>query len=418
MMTTKHIRHYIPLLLTLLYGWLPTLLLAQETLTLEETLERAQANNLRIAEQILRLDRAKQLRGTAFDLSKTELSLSQDPTSGGGPDNGFTLSQSFEFPTIYLTKWKKLTAEKDLSESTLRLTRTEVKKEVTGIYYSLQHRQAVQEVLKRQEEVYQSFWDKASAKLKAGEVSRLEQLNAERLLRQHHLTMQANDQEIRALSISLQEWTNSDTPIRCAASTLDPIAAEGLPTQLRYEQTPFALADKQRTEVYRRALQLARQAYLPDLIVGIRRQWILDSYNPYGVERTPYDRGNMMGFEVGVSIPLFFGSTLAKDKAAKRDYEIAQLQAKQQSREMTLRYHTEYQALLRAQKALDYYQNEGSSSALEILRIAKVAYEAGNIGYLEYMQNQEAALELQLAHLNAINEYNQSIINLTYLLGK
>ena len=50
------------------------------------------------------VERAKALQGTAWEIDKTELSLSQDPTSGGSPDNALSLSQSIEFPTYYIAR--------------------------------------------------------------------------------------------------------------------------------------------------------------------------------------------------------------------------------------------------------------------------------------------------------------------------
>ena len=48
-------------------------------------------------------------------------------------------------------------------------------------------------------------------------------------------------------------------------------------------------------------------------------------------------------------------------------------------------------------------------------RLAQVSYENGEIGYIEYIQNQEAALGLHLNHLKAINDWQQAVITLNSL---
>ena len=93
--------------------------------------------NLTMKSGRISIERAKDLQGTAFNIEKTGFSLSQDPTSGGSPDNSISLSQSFDFPTVYTTRSKLLKAETNLERSNLEVTRNELVKEITGTYYQL-----------------------------------------------------------------------------------------------------------------------------------------------------------------------------------------------------------------------------------------------------------------------------------------
>ncbi len=56
--------------------------------------------------------------------------------------------------------------------------------------------------------------------------------------------------------------------------------------------------------------------------------------SPHGIHimstETGLKEGNFMGFEVGVGIPLFYGATKARIKAAKKDKEIAEYEIKQE----------------------------------------------------------------------------------------
>ena len=49
---------------------------------------------------------------------------------------------------------------------------------------------------------------------------------------------------------------------------------------------------------------------------------------------------------------------------------------------------------------------------------AQKSLENGAIDYVEYVQNVDQALELKLGYLNTLNEYNQAIIDLQYLIGE
>ena len=67
--------------------------------------------------------------------------------------------------------------------------------------------------------------------------------------------------------------------------------------------------------------------------------------------------------------------------------------------------------------SLDYYQNSGLPQAELILNNARKSFENGAIDYVEYFQGLDQALDVKLNHLIAMNGYNQSIIELEYLLG-
>ena len=86
-------------------------------MTLQECIDMALDNNLDMKAGTASVGKARDLQGTAFDMEKTSVTLSQDPTSGGSPDNGITVSQSFEFPTVYAARRKYLKAETAAAQS-------------------------------------------------------------------------------------------------------------------------------------------------------------------------------------------------------------------------------------------------------------------------------------------------------------
>ena len=167
---------------------LPLLLSAQEkTLTLQKCISMALDNNLDMKAGTVSVGKARDLQGTAFDMEKTSVTLSQDPTSGGSPDNGIKVSQSFEFPTVYAARRKYLKAETAAAQSRLAVTRNEVIRNVSSYYYTLLHQRRTIEILQAQDSVYGRFVSLASAKRKAGETGNLELINAERIYNENRI---------------------------------------------------------------------------------------------------------------------------------------------------------------------------------------------------------------------------------------
>ena len=159
----------------------------------------------------------------------------------------------------------------------------------------------------------------------------------------------------------------------------------------------------------------AQTGFLPSFSIGLRNQLVISGWNPYHVDRSSYDKGSFMGFEVGVGIPLFFGATKAKVKAARKDQEITTLYKQQAAK----RQHAAYQSLmsqyLAARNRVDYYEQTGNKRASEVSRIAQLSYENGEIGYIEYFNALKEAIDTRQKYAEAIHLYNQSVIDLQYL---
>ena len=70
------------------------------------------------------------------------------------------------------------------------------------------------------------------------------------------------------------------------------------------------------------------------------------------------------------------------------------------------------------QDALDFYEKTGLQQAGEILRIAQTAYSRGEIGYVEFLQNTAQALDTRLGYLDALHNYDRSVIEINHLKGQ
>ena len=67
---------------------------------------------------------------------------------------------------------------------------------------------------------------------------------------------------------------------------------------------------------------------------------------------------------------------------------------------------------------LQYYNSEGLQMAAILMTVADKSYKAGDISYVEFIQSISKAYEIQNNYLQTVNNYNQSAINLTYLISK
>jgi len=389
-----------------------------KAISLSECIEMAGRNNLTLRSGRIAVERAEALQGTAFDIDKTGISLSQDPTSGGSPDNALSFSQTFEFPTIYGARRKALKEETNLERSKLEVTRNELEKNVATSYYELLYTIERRRILSQQAELYKRFLFLANAKLNAGEAGRLEQMNAQRLSKENDIALSNAERDVQTAHYKLQLWLNTDEEINPMEDSLTVI--DGAELTLSYfnsSATPMAQVLNQQLKVSEKNLNVARQGFLPSISVGFSTQLLIKGFNPYDIERERFSKGNFMGFEVGVSVPLFFGGQRAKVKAAKHDISIAETQMQEQLQRLDKEYKTAYNEYLKAKQSLDYYRTEGKAQADELVRISQLSYEKGDIGYVEYVQNLQTAVNIRELCAAAKNDYNQAVITIKYLQG-
>lgn len=390
---------------------------AQELrLSIADCIHRVSKMNPDVMIAYAEADKARMLQSTAFDIDKTELSLSQDPTSGGSPDNALTISQSFDFPTVYTARHRYLKSQTIAQNANARIEQLNAERDVVIAYYDLVYALRVCDILAKQDSVYARFLQIAKARQSAGATSRLELINAQRAVDDGLIKRQsAHARHLMAMA-ELQRLIATDSIICPTDSVLTPIADLPTTTIFNFEQTSVADAYKAQTEMSKKSFLLARQMFLPQLSIGLRQQLLIKPFNPYNISREAFSKGSFMGFEIGIGIPLFWGSTRAKAKAARRDVEIQQMREQNAKIKMQAEYQNAMSEYRRASLALDYYHKQGATQAEEMTRLSQASYEAGEIGYVEYLQNQTTAFNLLIEQANAIKSYNQAIVKLKTLL--
>ena len=398
-----------------LFLFLPILVSAQSRqMTLQEVLAMAAERSLTLQRSRMEVDKTRILQGTAFHLDATSVSLSQDPTSGGSPDNAITVSQSFALPSVYSARRSLLKSETSAAQSRLAVSENELRREVSLAFYDLLYAQDVLHIYARQDSIYKKFNRVAEAKLGSGETGRLEQMNAIRLKQENDIKSDIAQRDFLTAQLQLMKWLNTDTlVIPFATATNELIFADH-----SIADVPLLTLAKSQEEVANRQLKLEKRNGLPTFSVGASVQTVIKGFNPYNIDRSAYGGGNFMGFSVGVNIPLAFGAQKARVKAARKEVEMAQLNVRNQEYVLRKTYDAAYNNYVSTHKAYNYYQKIGVPQAREMERISKVSYEYGQIGYVELMQNLQSALEVWKDFADATRQYNKAIVELNYLQGK
>ena len=396
---------------------LPQTVLSQtRKVSLQECINMALEKNPQMQVANKSVERAKALQGTAWEIDKTELSLSQDPTSGGSPDNALSLSQSIEFPTYYIARHKQLKAETQAERSKAAVVRLSLENDVKAAYYQAVYQAERLRVLESQDSLLAQYRTLAEKRYKAGETRQLELLSAERLQRENKMEVLAAHNELETAQLLLSRLVGSVETVEPKEDSLLPL--DWKQASYNYSQTPDGQYSADRLKVSEQAVRVAKNGFAPSLSLLLRNQLDISSWNPYDQDRSRFDGGNFMGFEVGVGIPLFYGATRAKVKAARKEREMIALEIKEQEQLRQQEYLSALSRMNAAYVRYTYYNEEGRERSDKMAEQGLLEYSQGEISYLEYMNVLQESIDLRLKRALALNDYNQCVLVMEKLCGR
>ncbi len=396
---------------------LPQTVLSQSRkVSLQECINMALEKNPQMQVANKSVERAKALQGTAWEIDKTELSLSQDPTSGGSPDNALSLSQSIEFPTYYIARHKQLKAETQAERSKAAVVRLSLENDVKAAYYQAVYQAEKLRVLESQDSLLSQYRTLAEKRYKAGETRQLELLSAERLQRENKMEVLAAHNELETAQLLLSRLVGSVEAVEPKEDSLLPL--DWKQASYNYSQTPDGQYSADRLKASEQAVRVAKNGFAPSLSLSLRNQLVISSWNPYDQDRSRFDGGNFMGFEVGVGIPLFYGATRAKVKAARKEREMIALEIKEQEQLRQQEYLSALSRMNAAYVRYTYYNEEGRERSDKMAEQGLLEYSQGEISYLEYMNVLQESIDLRLKRASALNDYNQCVLVMEKLCGR
>ena len=368
--------------------------------SLQQCIDMALTENLQIRSADLGIEQAKALQGTAFNPAKTGIEYAQDPITTDLIDKKIGITQSFEFPTVYTSQGKMLKQETLLAEKSKNITQNEIVRNVSETYYNMLHALQTVNLLRQQDSIYADFSQKATVRYNTGESSQLEKMNAENKYQENRLQLKQALSDLASRQLEMQKLLNTNESILPQENELQKLPDLMSADTASVSANPLIGYFDQQLNVNTAQANVEKNKLLPDIFGGY---YFTDTKVP--------------GFQVGISVPLFFGAQRSKIKAANiRSTQIG-MEKQQAVQSLQNAYAVQYNEYLKAKESLTYYETAGVTQANDMVRVANASYRIGEIGYMEYIQNLQTAIGIKLQYAEAVNRFNQSIILLNYLKG-
>ena len=124
------------------------------------------------------VDASMALKGAAVDIPKTAVDGEYGQMNSYSNDNSITISQSFEFPSVYVNKYKLADATLKSSEWKFKASQLDIATQVKQLYWQYVYLTEKQKLLVYQDSLYSGILRAAELRAKTGETNKLEMITA------------------------------------------------------------------------------------------------------------------------------------------------------------------------------------------------------------------------------------------------
>jgi cobalt-zinc-cadmium resistance protein CzcA len=162
---------------------------------------------------------------------------------------------------------------------------------------------------------------------------------------------------------------------------------------------------------------LKRHQRFPTFNVGYFNQSLIGTQTINGADVYFDGSKRFQGLNVGISIPLTFLSNTQKVKSLSFKQQALQKEADNGKLILQTQLQNAFAQYNQNLSQYNYFKSTALPNADIIISTATLGFKSGDIGYIEYLQALQTATDVQLNYLQSVNQLNQSIININFLIN-
>lgn len=376
---------------------------AQNFITEQQAIDRAMVNYPLITSSLKKIEQQRALLPSAFNLSNTEI-LIQAPT---GDQMRASILQTMEFPTVYTSQHKALKKLVNVAESEKETNVNLLKYSIKTTYNNLSYSVERENVLHRYDSILSDLLDVNDVRYRVGQIAILEKINGEAKYKliQNQLLQARTERKNNQFQLALYLGKPGDSTYLPNGS-FEKLA---IPVTINFEDTvmeknPILNLYKNQLDYSKLVLRVEKNRMIPGLMGGYFNQAAPNTPTQY---RLNY----------GITVPIAVWSYRAKIRSAKKGVEVAQSQSNLINNKLYSDFVQALSQYKQYSQSLSYFETIGRTQSRQIIESAQKSFKSGAISYYIYLQNLDQAFQIDLSYLEALRNYNQSIVNISYIKG-
>ena len=375
---------------------LGTLAQQAQKITLDEAIDMALAGSPRLQAVDSDIARIRATKGESWELAPTQVTYSWGQLNGEFKhDNELSVEQSLGSLLTPFYKNSLVSVQVASSERYRDLVTKEIVAEVKRAWTDYQHAVSVLELSQMQDSLGNRLRKSGEVRLLQGDIDQLEyRMMATMASEAHTKVLQATD-DVRLAAKRFAWACFSSDAVEPADSRL---AMMSLPESYNLSQAHIGYFDAQ-VEVKRKAVDVERSRFFPELSVGYSRQKI-------------ESLSGLNSWSVGVAVPIVFFPQKSKVKQARAEATIARWDAEDNRLKLRNRVEELRLKIERQQRTIDYYTGDALKQADELQRNAMMLYKESETGIVELLHSITTANEIRKSYVDAVHEYNVMLLEL------
>lgn len=385
-------------------------------ITLEKAIEIGLMNNLNVKSSLDEIKVQEKLKGSAFDLGKTELTFNYGQINSPINDNEINISQNFAFPTVYFSQSNFYEQNKLAYYLKSEVVKNNLTKEIKSVYYKLLVSNSKLKQIQHQDSIFSDYIKFADLKFQKGETNILEKSNAESQFYEIKNLVSSIESEIAVLETRLDYLLNSNQKFTVLQDLGILKSIGSIDTSLISNFPELKLAE-QNMRVNSSITSIERNKLLPEFSIGVTNKSIIASYEANGSTINFPSKDRFSVYQLGINVPLWFFPQNNRIEASEIAEQVSNTIYQQLKNTVYNELSLNINLCNLYLKQLEIYDKIRLPQAELIERSAQTSYKAGDIGYIEYLQNLKKSYEVRESYFNTVDSFNQTIINIEYILG-
>lgn len=388
-----------------------------KSITLKEAIELGLLNNptIKAAQENISASKGRYLSGIALpqpEISYDNQWIPVGNSLGNISEKTLSISQGFEFPSIYLLKGNKFSKAEEITLNQLNFIEKNLIKQIKTAYFKVLLRQYQVKLAEENLTISDDFLKKAEIRLNVGEGTNLEKLTAKVQNTEARNNLEIARNELKSafaelnyiLGYGKQEF---DSKFNLKDSLIFVNYDKDIEKiYLEFETNPLIKIAELNTEIASIEKSMATSSYLPKINLAYLMQ-SRDNNNAYN------------GASIGISVPLWFMfEQKGKVQEASANLSISQFELQQTKNSTSLKLKNAITDFENNLKQVKLYTNEILPQSEEIFRTAIKSYDAGEITYIEYLQAEQTIISSRNNYNNSLFNYYQSLFLIEEIIGQ
>ncbi|UZR93069.1 CusA/CzcA family heavy metal efflux RND transporter [Chondrinema litorale] len=376
-------------------------------ISIEEALQMAVSNNPVYQNAALQIESAEAGKKGIIDFGNTSANYQKGQiNSEYNADYNLSINQSFGSPFGFVAKSKMIKSEINLRKSEQVLAQTQLERSVSLTFYQYNWLYYKASLLEDYLKTYEEMVRIADVRLETGDdnmlsslviSSRKEEINSQLEALKADLFIALKQFNTAIFSEEEYAPQTSESLDKLQFNASDSLQVAGL-------LNPLYQVYQQQFELSRKKLAVAKTAYSPELSAGIFSQQIDGN-------------GGLNGWQVGVSIPLWFLPKESTVQKAKIESQIASNQLQYQRFRLKAEVEALKQEASKYNSRITYFEETALPRAELITEKSDLLYRQGEIAYYEHIMNLGEANRIKMDYADVLYEYNRVMIEMKYFLA-